>query len=305
MEDQICPRCKTTKYRNPKLKLMVNVCGHKLCDTCVDLLFTRPSAACPECSTPLRRSDFRAQQFEDLIVEKEVDIRKKIIKIYNKREEDFQALPDPLRSYNDYLEDVETIVWNLANGVDVDETKKAIEKYKKENEALIRKNNVKLGREEAVVLSQIEEDEKAADLRRKQVAINEIDEKRKKKMENESFLNNLIVGDRPLDEIVSEHSSKIAKKQSVLFSSAVTTKYLQPKDEANAVPFINVPLFKYVEPDEENDGLKAPKQEVLASRGYLKNIRATTDAERAGGYNADLGCGRAIQDAFSALYLNL
>jgi CDK-activating kinase assembly factor MAT1 len=48
----------------------------------VDVLFTRPSAACPECGTPLRRSDFRVQQFEDLIVEKEVDVRKRIIKMY-------------------------------------------------------------------------------------------------------------------------------------------------------------------------------------------------------------------------------
>lgn len=30
MDDQGCPRCKTTKYRNPSLKLMVNVCGHTL-----------------------------------------------------------------------------------------------------------------------------------------------------------------------------------------------------------------------------------------------------------------------------------
>ena len=52
------------------------------CFNCVDVLFTRPSAACPECGTALRRSDFRVQQFEDLIVEKEVDIRKKIIKMY-------------------------------------------------------------------------------------------------------------------------------------------------------------------------------------------------------------------------------
>lgn len=54
------------------------------CDSCVDVLFTRPSAACPECNTPLRRSDFRLQQFEDLIVEKEVDIRKRIVRMYVK-----------------------------------------------------------------------------------------------------------------------------------------------------------------------------------------------------------------------------
>ena len=43
MEDQACPRCKTTKYRNPSLKLMVNVCGHTLCESCVDLLFLKGS----------------------------------------------------------------------------------------------------------------------------------------------------------------------------------------------------------------------------------------------------------------------
>lgn len=41
MDDQACPRCKTTKYRNPSLKLMVNVCGHALCENCVELLFLK------------------------------------------------------------------------------------------------------------------------------------------------------------------------------------------------------------------------------------------------------------------------
>lgn len=41
MDDQVCPKCKTTKYRNPSLKLMVNVCGHTLCESCVDLLFVK------------------------------------------------------------------------------------------------------------------------------------------------------------------------------------------------------------------------------------------------------------------------
>ena len=36
-----CPACKTTKYRNPQMKLMVNVCGHALCDSCVKMLFIK------------------------------------------------------------------------------------------------------------------------------------------------------------------------------------------------------------------------------------------------------------------------
>ena len=36
------------------------------------------------------------------------------------------------------------LVWNLANGQDVEETKKQIDKYKKDNENLIRKNDFKM-----------------------------------------------------------------------------------------------------------------------------------------------------------------
>lgn len=50
------------------------------CDACVDAVFTRPTAPCPECGKALRRNQYRLQQFEDLDVEKEVDIRKRILK---------------------------------------------------------------------------------------------------------------------------------------------------------------------------------------------------------------------------------
>ena len=52
------------------------------CELCVDAIFTRPSAACPQCGVPLRRSLFRVQQFEDDYVEKDVNIRKKVLKEY-------------------------------------------------------------------------------------------------------------------------------------------------------------------------------------------------------------------------------
>ena len=50
------------------------------CEACVDAVFSRPSAPCPECGLALRRNQYRLQQFEDSYVEKEVEIRKKILK---------------------------------------------------------------------------------------------------------------------------------------------------------------------------------------------------------------------------------
>ena len=42
----------------------------------------RGAGNCPECGTPLRKSNFRVQLFEDPAVDKEVEIRKKVLKMY-------------------------------------------------------------------------------------------------------------------------------------------------------------------------------------------------------------------------------
>lgn len=76
------------------------------------------------------------------MVEKEIDIRKRVLKDYNKKEEDFVTL----REYNDYLEEIETIIYNLTNNIDVVTTNKKIEQYKKDNKELIMKNKVKIGK---------------------------------------------------------------------------------------------------------------------------------------------------------------
>lgn len=79
--------------------------------------------------------------FEDSMVEKEIDIRKRVLKDYNKKEEDFATL----REYNDYLEEIETIVYNLTNNIDIVGTNKRIEQYKKDNKEIIMKNKAKIG----------------------------------------------------------------------------------------------------------------------------------------------------------------
>jgi CDK-activating kinase assembly factor MAT1 len=115
--DDRCPVCKSDKYLNPNLKFLVNPeCYHKLycnsekgltnrCETCIDRIFTLGPAPCPQCGRMLRKAKFRKQTFEDTLVEREVDVRRRITKLFNKRREDFKTL----RAYNDYLEEVEDI----------------------------------------------------------------------------------------------------------------------------------------------------------------------------------------------------
>ncbi|CAH8651564.1 unnamed protein product [Heterobilharzia americana] len=138
-QSQTCPSCRSSKYSNPQLKLMVNVCGHSLCENCVEVLFVRGSGLCGQCKTPIRKTNFRYQLFEDPLVQKEIDIRKKVLSDFNKREDDFDCLED----YDSYLEKIEEIVYNLTNDQNVEETKRYIENYKKENKDIIKKNRTR------------------------------------------------------------------------------------------------------------------------------------------------------------------
>lgn len=65
---------------NTSLKVMLYFSPDS-CESCVDLLFVRGAGNCPECGTPLRKSNFRVQLFEDPTVDKEVEIRKKVLKM--------------------------------------------------------------------------------------------------------------------------------------------------------------------------------------------------------------------------------
>lgn len=148
------------------------------CESCIDRLFTLGPAPCPICTKVLRKLAFNPQTFEDLAVEKEVAIRRRVSKEwvslvsskmiisclkfnrFNKRREDF---PD-LRSYNDYLEMVEDIMFNLINEINVPETEARIAAYRAENAALIQLNIQR----EKLEMQELAEDEERERLHREE-----------------------------------------------------------------------------------------------------------------------------------------
>ncbi|KAJ2944851.1 hypothetical protein O0L34_g1744 [Tuta absoluta] len=306
MDDQACPRCKTTKYRNPSLKLMVNVCGHALCESCVDLLFLKGSGSCPDCNVPLRRSNYRVQLFEDAMVEKEIDIRKRVLKDYNKKEEDFATL----REYNDYLEEIETIIYNLSNNIDVVGTNKRIEQYKKDNKELIQKNKVKIGREELELEEIIEIEKQMEDLRRMEAARLEQEAKKQKIREKEALIDELMFSEGDAKNILDTFAQTIASKQEEVvpivpkathFSTGIK---LSRGSNANALPIIEEgPLYKYEPPlIPDRCGPEPPTLQDIVNNGYLQHVRSENETEKAGGYSATLPCLRALQDALTGLY---
>ncbi|KAI1301689.1 CDK-activating kinase assembly factor MAT1 [Halotydeus destructor] len=321
MADEIsCPRCKTTKYRNPSLKLMVNTCGHGLCETCVDLLFAKGSGACPQCSQPLRRANFRYQLFEDSFVEKEVDIRKKILKDFNKREDDFATL----REYNDYLEEIETIVYNLTYDIDADATKRKVEQYKKENQEVISKNRSKKSKDEELIEDLMEEEKDSQALRK----LNLYDEqlvlksKMKKNKQKEALVDELMFSDLPANQILATHANqqkrielKDEQERQVLDLKRKELQERRGKPQFSTgiqigkggsvfreVPRIEAQQFNYEEFEIDLEGPSVPPAEELLADGYLLHVRAAETSEKAGGFVPIYPCHRALQDAFCGLY---
>lgn len=63
-----------------------------------------------------------------------------LLQIYNLQEDDFASLAE----FNDYLEHVEEIVFNLANDIDVEGIEAEVKKFKEEYEEKIEKNRRRL-----------------------------------------------------------------------------------------------------------------------------------------------------------------
>lgn len=158
MDDIRCPNCGTTKYANANMKMLVNVCGHSLCENCVDNLFIKGAGRCPTCDVTLKRSQFKIQLYDDEDVEKDLQIRRKLLKELHLKAEDFGSL----REYNDYLETFESFVYNLASGIDVPGTQAAIEEFKEEHAARLKKSRGKVSKEQAELEMILEEEAAAA-----------------------------------------------------------------------------------------------------------------------------------------------
>ncbi|XP_061174780.1 CDK-activating kinase assembly factor MAT1-like [Saccostrea echinata] len=303
MDDQGCPRCKTTKYRNPSLKLLVNVCGHSLCETCVEALFVKGSGTCPECGTALRKTNFRVQLFEDPFIEKEIEVRKKILKDFNKKEEDF----DTLEEYNDYIEKIETIIFNIINNVDVDETRQMVEQYKRDNKDQISKGRNKKSKDEEYLESLIEQEQDENVRKRKLIIEEEQRQKDTKKRHKEALLDELMFSDRSAMDILSEHKTDLDKENELRAPVMPTTKFSTGIKLGAQGPFMSVPqetieLYRYSPVHLEVLGPDPPDEEALETIGYLNHIRSASEQESAGGFDSKLACMRALLDVVNGLY---
>jgi len=314
MDDACCPMCKTTKYRNPSMRLMVNVCGHALCESCVELLFVKGSGSCQECRIPLRRADFRLQLFEDASVDKAVDIRRKILRDFSKVRDDFESL----RAYNDYLEMVEDIIFNLCNNIDVTETEKKVRDYKERNQEQIAKNRHKINEELLELEDIMTEEKKIAEKAKAEMMAAEKAEKLQMAKNKEKLIDDLMFSEGDAGAIVADHESKIAKDEADIAEKNVA-KFTTGADlvaargttsgsaaSALRVPPVNVlgEKYLYTPLDFPVEGPAPPTEAEVSRKKFGAHIRAADPKERAAGYTENMAALRSIQEAMCGLYFS-
>lgn len=145
--DDMCPVCKTIRYLNKDMEFLINPeCYHSMCVNCVNRLFNDGPNQCPYagCHRTLRRKGFRSAFFGDLAVEREVDIRRRVAAVFNQAEDDFETL----RDYNNYLQMVEDLTFDLVSGSDAKrrEAEATLQRWEAEHRADIERNR-RAGRE--------------------------------------------------------------------------------------------------------------------------------------------------------------
>lgn len=227
-----CPVCKSSRYLNSNLRFLVNPeCYHKMCESCVDRIFSHGPAQCPipGCKRTLRKHRFRVQTFEDIKVEREVDIRKKIATVFNKREDDFEDL----RAYNDYLNDVEDITFNLVEGIDVEESNRRLEAYRTSHADEIAANE-HLAQEEKLSYKELQKQERQQARMRREAAHREEEEERREAAENKrDVLARLASGTEDAETIAREGQQVQLKRRLDRQAAAEKQKRLQSSDAMN------------------------------------------------------------------------
>lgn len=175
-------------------------CYHKICESCVDRIFSLGPAPCPypNCGKILRKNKFKKQVFDDIAIEREVDIRKRVTGIYNKTEDDFEDL----KVYNEYLENIETIIFNMANNIDAQKTESDLVAYEQEHKVEILKK-------------QMRESQKNADLAEYQKAMSKLKQE-KLKIQQQMEMEDIEFQNQQKQDLLDKLSSSAGNSEEII-----------------------------------------------------------------------------------------
>ncbi|KAI9718475.1 MAG: TFIIH/NER complex subunit [Chrysothrix sp. TS-e1954] len=304
--DESCPNCRKTRYMNPSIKFLISrVCYHKMCSGCRDRIFAAGPANCPiaGCKHTLRLAQFTPQRFEDVQIEREVDIRRRVAEVFNRREEEFEDL----QVWNDYLEMVENLTYELIFGdaKQQAEAKGRLERYKEANGRSIGRNAT-AEREQVKSLEARGRQEKEVARAHRVAAKKEYDDEVKAKADKEQrIVQQLASGEGDAQGIVNQEERDARKKAGVAKKTALAARADATMNGNDA--FVIRGLKKREAPPKEMPyepfgGLELKREYFTLQDHYSWEWlnKARNDVKiSAGGYDTAAYAQRALCDAFS------
>lgn len=284
--------------------MMINECGHPLCQNCVENIFARNANRCPYdgCAKLLRKNNFWEQMFDDPMIERENYIRKRLRKIYNLQEDDFLSLHD----FNNYLERVEEIVFNLANDIDVDETEAEVKKFKEVNQEKIERNRRRINPDDIWISEMLNEETNRT--KRLKAELQEENESNTV-MNPRAIIDELRESDLPA-EVVLDRQRKIqieaemAEKEEAMRKKREKIERQRKMQDITSFGPLRSSGRAYIHsiPILPLHGPRMPSIEEIERDDYLKHVRQPSDAAHAGGYLKQIGCSRALFESRQHLF---
>lgn len=181
-------------------------CGHQFCLSCVEReLSRRKTFPCPICETIVKRSTLTTRTLDDVQCEKDTSWRRRISKVYNKAQSDFDSLVE----YNNYLEQVEDLIYSIVNGEpNAEECKVIVKKHEEENKSEIAFRQSQRADEERMIQERISQEQREAD-RKKKLFVQEEMERRRMKARYQKEATELKLGERDVisQEVMQAHLS--------------------------------------------------------------------------------------------------
>mmetsp|Transcript_4801 Transcript_4801/g.7279 ORF Transcript_4801/g.7279 Transcript_4801/m.7279 type:complete len:294 (-) Transcript_4801:164-1045(-) len=141
-------------------------CGHQFCMTCVERELSRRKVfPCPICETSVKRVTLSTRSLDDIQCEKDTSWRRRVMKVYNKVQTDFKSLLE----YNNYLEEVEDIIWAIVNEEpNAEDMKNKVKKYELEHKSEIATRQSQRADEDRSIADRIATEQRDTERRKRQ-----------------------------------------------------------------------------------------------------------------------------------------
>lgn len=147
---------------------------------------------------------------------------------FNRREAEFATLLD----YNNYLEKVEDLTFNLMNNVDVATTEATLASHAAQNASSISRNAAIIGRESASVEAQLTAQKEALRQRRVMAKEEEEQEKAEREEGQKEILDKLASSSGNADQIMREGQKVVLKKSTARRTAAEKARQAQSDSTA-------------------------------------------------------------------------